>query len=187
LAVDLTPLEQAAARAGLPGLHARIVAHERRRGRWFEVRAAELLVSERVLERCPPQDACALLVDELLLRRRLRVLDTGFAGTAVIAAPALLVGLLAGNTPLLAAGGALLAGVAVLWPARRARAAEVADDEAVTLLGDATPLVRGLNGMDCEELHVAGKRLPARPGLHRRAERLVRLHRLCSADAAPPA
>lgn len=184
---DLTPLEQAAARAGHPGLRARLVPHDRRTGRWFEVRGEQLLVSERVPDRCPPQEAAALLVGELLRGRRLRMLDTGFGGTAVIAAPAVLVGALAGHLPLLAAGLVLLAGVGVLWPARRARAAQAADDEAVALLGDATPLVRALNAMDFEELHVAGRRLPARPDLHRRAERLVRLHRMCSAEAPKPA
>ena len=51
---DLTPLEQAAARAGHPGLRARLVPHDRRTGRWFEVRGEQLLVSERVPDRCPP-------------------------------------------------------------------------------------------------------------------------------------
>ncbi len=188
MVIDLEPLERAAARAGVEGVRARVVRHDRRTGRWFEVRGDELLVSERVLDRCLPQDACALLVGELLLRRRVRVLDSGFAGTAVLALPALGLGLALGSAPLAAAGGVLLLGVAVLWPMRRTRAAQAADDEAVALLGDATPLVRGLNEMDFEELHVAGRRLPARPDLHRRAERLVRRHRLCSAEsAAPPA
>jgi len=39
--------------------------------------------------------------------------------------------------------------------------------------------------MNFEELHIAGRVLPARPDLHRRAERLVRKHGLC--EAVPPA
>jgi hypothetical protein len=85
----------------------------------------------------------------------------------------------------LGVAGLVAAILAIAWLGRRAQLAEQADDHTVALLGDATPLVRGLNEMDFEEIHLAGKVLPARPDLHRRAERLVRLHGLC--EAQPPA
>jgi len=61
---------------------------------------------------------------------------------------------------------------------RAGRARIQADDEAVRLLGDPVPLVRGFNLMNHEELRVGPWRSKARPDLHRRAERLARLHRL---------
>ena len=188
MGVDLTPLELAAARVGLPGLKARVVPHDRRRGWWFRWGGGELLVSERVIDRCAPADGSALLVSEVLRRTgERRALLEFWIALASAAAMAVMPQLIVGhNEPWILVGAAAIGmGAMVNLPLSRARAAEKADDRTVALLGDATPLVRGLNEMDFEELHIAGKRLPARPDLHRRAERLVRLHRLC--EAQPPA
>jgi len=188
VAADLSPLEQAAARVGLPGLKARVVPHDRRRGWWFRWGGGELLVSDRVIDRCAPADASALLVGEILRRsgeRRARIEFSIAIASAVAMAlmPQLIVG---HNEPWILLGAAANGmGAVVNLPLSRAKAAERADDRTVALLGDATPLVRGLNEMDFEELHIAGKVLPARPDLHHRAERLVRKHGLC--EAQPPA
>jgi hypothetical protein len=181
---DLSPLEQAAARVGLPGLKARVVPHDRRRGWWFRWERGELLVSDRILDRCPPADACALLIDEVLRRRNARGLLTS---SIIVATTGIVLSLLFrpfGPGWIIALVGFTLIPIARLV-FRRARDAERADDATVALLGDATPLVRGLNEMNFEEIHLAGKVLPARPDLHRRAERLVRKYRLC--EAQPPA
>ncbi|HEX5009451.1 MAG TPA: hypothetical protein VFY71_03545 [Planctomycetota bacterium] len=178
MTLDLKPLEQAAARVGLPGLKARVVPHDRRRGWWFRWRDGELLVDERVLDHCAPADASALLMGEVLQKRSrrraaLQSLPVFALGLALCAAPfAFLIGM-----------SILLLGC-VLLGLLRGLAVHRADDETVNLIGDATPLVRGLNEMDFEEIHLAGRILPARPDLHRRAERLVRLHGLC--EAQPP-
>jgi hypothetical protein len=188
VAADLTPLEQAAARVGLPGLKARVVPHDRRRGWWFRWGRGELLVSDRVLDHCTPDDASALLINEVQLRAaRLRPAVEAAIALASAVALALMPRLILGrNEPwVMVMAGALASGAWVTLSLGRARAAEKADDATVALLGDATPLVRGLNEMNFEEIHLAGRRLPARPDLHRRAERLVRLHRLC--EAQPPA
>jgi hypothetical protein len=188
MAVDLSPLEQAAARVGLPGLKARVVPHDRRRGWWFRWGGGELLVSERVLDRCNPQDASALLVDEVLRGRGLKRAELGFAiGLIAAVATALAPWLISGHAEpwVLLIACAMFASSAAFLAAQRTQAAEKADDETVRLIGDATPLVRGLNEMDFEEMHLAGKVLPARPDLHRRAERLVKLHRLCEASPLP--
>jgi hypothetical protein len=196
MSADLSPLEQAAARVGLPGLKARVVPHDRRRGWWFRWGGGELLVSEKVIERCPPQDACALLYAEVFRQRHVRpvrntvlALVLGVILAEGIFALLMVVGILdidrleRWSWYLYAAG--VLVVSACLYVAQRSRAIEGADDQTVALLGDATPLVRGLNEMDFEEIHLAGKVLPARPDLHRRAERLVRKHGLC--EAQPPA
>ena len=186
MVVDLSPLEQAAARVGLPGLKARIVPHDRRRGWWFRWGGGELLVSDRVIDRCTPQDASALIIDEVFRRQRQRAivrLMLLVLGTASIAA-LVFVWTEAKWSTWLVYGFVTLSTLVSLSVAR-ASCAQLADDDTVRLLDDATPLVRGLNGMDFEEIHLAGKVLPARPDLHRRAERLVRLHRLC--EAQPPA
>jgi hypothetical protein len=187
--LDLTPLEEAAARQGLPGLRARIVPPDRRRGTWFAWGGGELRVSEHVVDRCPPGDAAALLVDSILLERRMagvrRAACAWGAGALAAAAALALAGPGGLGQPLVWTVVCLgLASAALLAFTLRARAAVQADDETVALLGDATPLVRGLNAMDQDELRVAGRRLRARPDLHRRAERLVRLHALCAAPGA---
>jgi hypothetical protein len=197
MALDLTPLERAAERAGLPGLRARMVPHDRRRDLWFEWRGGELLVSERVLDRCPPAEASALLVDAIVLaRRRGRARRSTAIGVAVVvlAVFALQVGQAwvskAGvRSWLMPATAGLFAGLVFLmfWgPTRSAASRLAADDEAVALLGDAVPLVRGFNLMGQEEVRMGGVRIRARPDLHARAERLVRLHRLREAPPAVP-
>ena len=184
MSTDLSPLERAAERVGLPGLKARVVPHDRRRGWWFRWGGGELLVSECVLDRCAPADASALLIDEVLRGRGLKRAELGFAiGITAAIATALMPWFISGRSEpwVLLIAFSMFASASALLATQRAKAAEKADDETVRLLGDATPLVRGLNEMDFEELHVAGKVLPARPDLHRRAERLVKLHRLCDA------
>jgi len=177
MAPDLSPLEVAAACAGRPGLRARGVPHDRRRGSWFRWRDGELLVSERVLELCPPTEASALLIDAIVLQRRLtRVwLRTGFA--LIVSGALLGLALSTGSwlrTPALSA--CLFAVLFHFVLAGRARLQ--ADDEAVHLIGDPVPLVRGFNLMNQEELRVGPWRSKARPDLHERAERLARMHRL---------
>ncbi|MGQ0553933.1 MAG: hypothetical protein ACT4PU_12035 [Planctomycetota bacterium] len=187
-ALDLSPLERAAERAGLSGRVARVVSADRRRGTWFTWSERELCISESVVERCRPEDAGALLTDEILRRRRLR----GLRGPALmgvilvlglVAALTRLLELSAWVSVLLALGG--LAVTAAVWSAARVRASLAADDDTVALLGDPTALVRGLNLMNEEEVRLAGRRWAARPDLHWRAERLVRLHRLCAAPTSP--
>jgi len=177
MALDLTPLENAAARAGRPGLRARVVPHDRRRGQWFRWSGGELLVSERLIDRCPPAEASALLVDEIVLGRHL---DRERRRTAVALAAVGLVlawAIATGSWIRQPAGIAL--GFAVAFHFVRAgRARLSADDEAVRLLGDPVPLVRGFNLMNQDELRVGRWRGKARPDLHRRAERLARMHRL---------
>ena len=221
MSADLRPLELAAARVGLPGLIARVVPHDRRRGWWFRWGDGELLVSERVIDRCAPADACALLIDEVLRQRgirreRRRIALINWACVALLFLAGMhdmwVMTLSARDSdrpdrvvhgdsiqddswvtsdwllPPLVAGVVVvsLGGLLVMaWLAHSPGQSHAADDATVALLGDATPLVRGLNEMDFEEIHLAGKVLSARPDLHSRAERLVRLHRLCKAQ--PPA
>jgi len=182
---DLSPLVATAAECGHPGLVARVVAASPRRAVWFALRGRELLVSERVLERLAPPEACALLLNHLLRRRRLRrlalVVPIGLAAGAV------------GGAALASAPGAT-GGLADAWPVgviglglgvviaaiARQRAVFAADDECVARLGgDPTPLVRALNGMNRAELRLGQLRVPAHPDLHPRAERLARRHKLC--------
>ena len=184
---DLSPLERAAAGAGHPGLRARVVAADARRDRWFALRPGELLVSEKVLDRLPPPDACALLVNQLVRRARLRRLAPwGFAllavatasgGALFVALDGGLPGALAGLVPLLAA--------AVFALTRRQQAVLDADDETVARLGDATDLVRALNTMNQDEVRIGSRRFSAHPDLYPRAERLARKFRLCEAPRAP--
>ena len=202
MSADLTPLEQAAARVGLPGLKARIVPHDQRLGWWFRWGDGKLLVSDRVIDRCPPDDACALLLNDILLRKRLRSRrrPLWFIGLPAAVALVTLTPVQCAASMASAEGAAaphpwILTAVIIslcaiflfslAWSAGTSLAWEWADDETVRLLGDATPLVRGLNEMNFEEIHLAGKVLPARPDLHRRAERLVRKYRLC--ESQPPA
>ena len=177
MAPDLNPLEVAAARAGLPGLHARVVPHDRRRAHWFRWDAAELRVSERVLDLCPPAEASALLIDAIVLRRRLARVWLRTALTLLVCGTVAGLAAWAGSwvrQPALVAFG--LAGLYHFVRAGRARLE--ADDETVRLLGDPVPLVRGFNLMNQEELRVGRWRTKARPDLHQRAERLARIHRL---------
>jgi hypothetical protein len=188
--LDLTPLEEAALRHGLPGLTARVVPPDRRRGTWFAWGRGELRVSEHVVDRCPPADAVALLVNAIVLARHAaaarRATRAWAAGSLAVAAALALLRPGGLGQPLVWAVLALgLVSAVVLGAILRARATLAADDEAVGLLGDPTPLVRGLNTMDQDELRVAGRRWSARPDLHRRAERLARLHALCSAAPGP--
>jgi len=194
VAPDLTPLERAAERVGLTGLSARVVPPDLRRGTWFRWNesAGELQVSERVLDRCVPADASALLINDVLLARRLEGVRRKALGGVVLVAVlvALSVAMTAGSDGVL---GALGIGLMILlpmlfvivWLGARVRASFDADDETVQLLGDAEPLVRGLNCMNQDEVVVGRWRAAARPDLHRRAERLVSMHRLCAAPAAP--
>lgn len=178
-ALDLSPLERAAARAGLPGMSARAVTPDRRRGTWFRWRGTELDVSEAVLERCPPDDASALLVMTICERRRLARLTRRLAPVGVAAL--LLVALLGetvGTAAALAAAAFAIVGLGAYALHARGRVWREADDEAVALIGDAQPLVRGLNRMNQAELVLGSLRMPARPDLHERAERLIREHRL---------
>jgi hypothetical protein len=184
--LDLTPLEEAALRHGLPALRARVVAPDRRRGTWFAWGKGELRVSERVQERCPPEDAVALLVDSILVERHMRGVrraTRAWAGGALAVSAALALlspdGLSEPRVWVVLALGLLSAGALAL--ALRARAALRADDEAAARLGDPTPLVRALNSMNQDELRLGGRRWSARPDLHRRAERLARIHALCAA------
>ncbi len=175
----------------MAGRSVRLVAPDRRRSDWFAFPAGEILVSERVIERCPPAEASALLIDAILFHRRWvgvrRVLGgVAAADLALLVAGAVLLARGAGwvAIALVIAGGAGLLAAGVLAVVSRSHAGERADDEAVALLGDPSPLVRGLNLMNRDEIRLAGWRLPARPDLHRRAERLARLHRLCDGPAA---
>jgi hypothetical protein len=177
VSLDLTPLEAAAATAGLPGLRARVVPHDRRRAWWFRWDRSELRVSERVLDLCPPAEASALLVDAIVLRRRMqRVWVT--SAVALLALAAVAIWARSSGSwiarPAFVALGCAVAGHFV----RAGRARIQADDEAVRLFGDPVPLVRGFNLMNQEELRVGPWRSKARPDLHRRAERLARMHRL---------
>ncbi|MHC5211640.1 MAG: hypothetical protein ACYTG2_13050 [Planctomycetota bacterium] len=184
--LDLKPLEDAAARQGLPSLRARVVPPDRRRGTWFSWSGGELRVSEHVVDRCPPEDAVALLVSTIVLERhlagvRLATRAWGAGSLAVAASLALLRPGGLGQPLVWVILGLGLLSAAVLAVSLRARAALRADDETAAQLGDPTPLVRALNAMNQDEVRIGGKRLSARPDLHRRAERLARIHALCAA------
>lgn len=178
---DLTPLERAAERAGLGRRRARLVEPDPRSGRWFDWTDDELLVSERVVERCGPREGEALLLNAVVRsRRRGPAVPLATVGgvAAVLAGLHLWLGArhAVGALACGLLGAAALAGAAVL----RARSVLRADDETVARLGDPVPLVRALNAMDTEEIVVGRRHLKARPDLHRRAERLARRHALCS-------
>jgi uncharacterized membrane protein YgcG len=176
--LDLTPLEDAAARAGLPGLKARLVPPDRRRGAWFTRRGDVLQVNERVVERLTPPEGQALLVGTLLqwkhlARHRRRVVGLITAYAALLIAT----GRVAPDV-LLATALVLCAPVIVLLFVGWSRAMFAADDESVELLGDPEVLVRAMNVVNQDRLDIGGKRVEARPDLHRRAERLVDKHQL---------
>lgn len=178
MTIDLSGLEQTAARMGLNGLRARLVPTDRRRGRWFRWQAGELLVSERVVERLRPDEGQALLVHAVIdLRHRRR--STG-RWLLIVALLALAVGFSVSMSPAVlmpAIGvGAFLSFIA--WATLVSRAGQAADDEAVRELGDPELLVRALNTMQKDELHIGRWKTNARPDLHQRAERLVSIHQL---------
>ena len=177
MVLDLSPLERAAALAGRSGLRARMVPHDRRRDRWFRWQAGELLVSERVIDLCPPAEASALLVDAIVLDRHMARARWRSAlavvGVGLVLAWAAWAGSWIRQPALVAFGVAL-----TFHFVRAGRARLQADDEAVRLIGDPVPLVRGFNLMSQEELRVGRWHGKARPDLHRRAERLAALHRL---------
>lgn len=177
MALDLSPLLLAAARAGLPGSHARVVPHDRRRERWFRWVRGELLVSDRVLDLCPPAEASALLIDSIVLRRKLERVYLRSALALLACGVFAVWAAWAGSW--LAKPALVMVVFAVAFHFVRAGRARIeADDEAVRLLGDPVPLVRGFNLMNQDELRVGRWRTKARPDLHERAERLARLHRL---------
>ena len=182
---DLRPLEATLAGLGLPGRTARVVTHDGRRGWWFRWDERELRVSAKVLERCPPDDAQALLVNAVFERRRL----SGLKRRALVSGLLLVVAVVATGRwvapPWSALPAALLGALWAAWVmVERSRARLMADDATVDALGGAEGaerLVRALNKMDIEELHLGGYHGSARPDIHKRAERLVTRHQLCSA------
>ncbi len=180
--LDLTPLEQAAAKAGLPGLEARLVPPNPRRGRLFQRIGHALLVNERVLERLPPAEGQALLTNSILQWKQLSRLRTGLL---IYAACALGLGWAWAALTDGSYGWVEWVGASVLaagWVAYAlvgwSQAMIAADDATVTLLGDPEVLVRALNVMNQDCLDLGSSRVEARPDLHRRAERLVDLHQL---------
>lgn len=186
MAPDLRPLERAAERVGLGGLRARVVPADPRRDTWFtwNEKTGELTVSERVIERCPPDDAAALLICEVLRKRRLaRFGGWLFRGSILVVAliMAVFASINRDTIDPFQVAGLWVVPVFLLcgWVSERMRAAMVADDETVSLLQDAEPLVRALNRMRGDEIVLGSHRATARPDLHRRAERLAQRHRLC--------
>lgn len=181
--IDLTPLAHTAERAGLGALEVKLVPPDRRRDAWFSWDARELRVSERVIDRLRPDDACVLLLNEVLVRRRRRGLRPLLALVAAAWTATLVLGVGASVDAELsgtwALGAAALAGfataaLAVAWPA----AQQKGDDDTVAWLGEAETLCRALNSMDQDKLVFGDKRLTPRPDLHARAERLVQKHEL---------
>jgi hypothetical protein len=176
--LDLGALEQAAERAGLPGLEARMVPPDPRRSRWFTRKGSTLLVNERVLERLSPPEGQALLTNTVLSwkhmeHHRRKVVTISSAMIFMVFAAA------RGSSGLLPVAAVvfallLLALIFVGW----SRALFAADDESVELLGEAEVLVRAFNVMSQDRLDIGKKRVEARPDLHRRAERLVTKHQL---------
>lgn len=185
MAADLTGLERAAARVGLPDMAARVVPADGRHGWWFVWSGHDLQVSEKVIDRCLPEDAEALLMCAVLERKALRRWRLGL-GVAVVALIGGVFGLDALGVPQAALWSLPLVLVVVAAAAiQRQRIRLAADDRTVSLLGDAERLVRGMNCMNKDELVIGKRRMPARPDLHPRAERLIAKHGLCS--AVPPA
>jgi hypothetical protein len=208
VAADLAPLEQAAAGVGLPFLKARVVHHDPRRGWWFWWGDGELLVSDRVIQRCSPADAGALLIDDVLRRREVRRRTGALQGIAAFTVAGMLVAfvhdslfwhisfpsdaqLAAGVgdgpvpwvavVPLLMLIVLLTVAIATLV-SMSARTAEHADDETVNILGGAALLIRGLDAMALDESRGGGSVLNWHSRLHQRAERLRAKHRLCDAQ-----
>jgi len=187
---DLSGLERAAERAGLPGLRARLMPPDRRRGAWFRFAERELLVSERVIERLSPAEGEALLAHAIVERRRLAFVNKRLLLSAALLALAF--GALAWLLPGLR--GLWVLGFVVLSLGSlgaRTRAREIADDETIDLLGEPETLIRALNRVHQDELHLGGAKLKARPDVHRRCERLVSKHQLrlppeLRAGATPP-
>ncbi|MCB9899313.1 MAG: hypothetical protein H6825_15010 [Planctomycetes bacterium] len=177
MAADLSGLERTAARFGL-ALRARTVEPDPRTAAWFTVRGDELLVSERVLERLRPLEAEALLLLQLVRARALRRAGLRIAGATVLCTAAAAIGAMVAPAYALACfGGAGLLALLLamtLW----SRASMAADDESIVLFGDADTVVRAMNMMNLDEIHVGGRKLAARPDLRARADRLVRVHEL---------
>jgi hypothetical protein len=178
MTTDLTGLEQTAARMGLDGLRARLVPADRRRGSWFRWGAGELLVSERVVERLLPAEGQALLIHAVIEQRQRRR-ATGrwllIVALLTLAGVVTVVSLPGTLLPALVTGAVL---ALVSWATLSGQAGVAADDEAVRELGDPELLVRALNTIQKDELHIGRWKGNARPDLHRRAERLVALHQL---------
>ena len=174
---DLSGLMAVAKRVGLLVEAVRVVPPDPRRGAWFRWTDRELLVNERVLERLGPAEADVLLVHAVFEARKL---DAARRRVAVFMAMAVaLACALWWVSPFLhVAAGLVVVVTALGCVAGWARARHVADDEAVRFLGDAEVLVRALNTIHQDELHIAGKKLNVRPDIHERAERLVKLHQL---------
>lgn len=179
--LDLAPLEKAAERAGLGRLDAEIVPPDRRRDRWFEWSRTSLRVSERVLERLAPRDACVLLLNTVLLERRRRKLASILVLLWFVAVPLFMAATLLSEdvlNPFSVAAALGLVALLLAGPICWAASAHAADDDTVSWLGDADTLCHALNSMNQDKLQLAGRTLPARPDLHRRAERLVEKHQL---------
>ncbi|GJM20379.1 MAG: hypothetical protein DHS20C15_02940 [Planctomycetota bacterium] len=181
--LDLTPLEKTAERAGLGSLRAVVVEPNPRRDAWFRWDANELSVSRRVIERLRPDDACVLLLNEVLTRRRRRALRP----LAILAlllslgvAVMLMLFLLREDIELwmVLATVALDVFVVGVTAITVAAAQQGGDDDTVAWLGEADTLCRAFNTMDQDRLELAGKRVKTRPDLHRRAERLAEKHQL---------
>jgi hypothetical protein len=179
VAIDLSGLERAAAGAGLPGLTARTERFDRRRAGWFRWTEDELVVNELVVERLSPEDGAALLVHAIVearhlarWRRRMLVLALTLTTTFVF-----FVLFYSALSPMRVAF-VLLLWFALIVPARRSASLQAADDEAVEQLGDPDRLVHALNAVHKDELHLGGRTINARPDIHTRAERLVKIHQL---------
>jgi len=179
VALDLTPLEQAAARVGLTGRKARLVPADPRSGRLFRWDGTQLFVSERLVERLGPAEGQALLVNTVLARAAVRRALLRLAVVAAVGA-GLLVLLGPGLHPvwLSLAWVGWCAALAAALPIAWSRAMLAADDATVRHLDQAEVLVRALNVMNQDRLAIAGRSWEARPDLHRRAERLASLHQL---------
>ncbi len=189
---DLSGLERAAALAGLGEVEARIAPFDARVGWWFRWGRGTLQVSERIVERCVPGDAEALLVNAVIEGRKLRTWKIFWTCWWVFVVAFGAVGTLGGPDYAFLDGWGLLelglfaVGAVVVMFIQRQQFRLKADDATVALMGDAEALVRGLNAMGQEELRFGSMRMAARPDLHKRAERLVAKHALCSAAGGPP-
>jgi hypothetical protein len=176
--LDLCPLEEAAGRAGLPGLKAQLVPPDRRRGRWFTRRGSALLVNERVVERLGPPEGQALLVNTVLQWKHLAVHRRKVVRQIVISALMLVAAYLLAPGFLGVVGGIMGAALIYVGFVGWSRAMLAADDESVELLGEPEILVRALNTIHKDTLALGNKRIETRPDVHRRAERLVNMHQL---------
>ena len=171
--LDLSPLEETASRLGLE-LTARVVPPNPRRDRWFQRVAGDLRVSERVVERLTPPEGAALLANDVFIERRLKRVRVSVACLALMFLLTAATLGAAGWPLLVSLGLAQVITYFVGW----SRALLQADDETVAWLEEAEVFVRALNTMNQDRLDIAGKRVPARPDLHKRAERLVDKHQL---------